>query len=954
MCNAPKDFFVPSFDVKRISRNKLHKYLIKDRPDGKILNEISTGPACIYQQTANGHSSLFLALARSKESVVRQLLEVYENDHKMLLATGYTNDVAVLVAFGSDEISFVERKIPKISTELDEDSTKNFMILMKPNNASTLRVEKISPKSDDEQKVFISIVERLHKNGTFDVNTFNSNRDTLFLVASSCGLIWALEKLLELGAQKTNINASLELACANNQLDTVKWFRKKFQPDLLKFMMEGSALFHLAASGAFETFDFIMSEIQKFDGDEHVMEIFSRRMENNGCNILMHAINLGQFEFAEKCLKFNPDLDMHDESNSNTLHMLLRSSPTSEKLCKTLIKMKPNLLVMEDSNQWTPLHMLATNNFLDEITKAYQHYPTYKNAFFRMFVDSPTVQKEKENIWCETPGHLAFREVVSGGHLTMAEFILENHPDEFESSAYISGLLVSLAQKPDSVEFVKRLQKLKHFDINVPDREKDFPLLAALRQKRFDLLQFFLESGTIKDVNSMVDWTKFNILNYAIWKKPVEVSGTPYAICCFPKEIDSSDDEQEAASPVAATPQVEFNLEQQKAENEAEGRKMFEIFLDLVQRGADVKCRGEQGMTLLHVAVDCDNIQVVGELLKLGLNVDDLSDDGNSPLHHVKSAEVFKALMEGNAKSELVNLKNVSGTTPFMNFVSLFGHDPVPKDLFAGFIAHKSDVKAADNEGYKPILAVSTEDWIRRLLENGADINATNNSGENAVHVALRTQKWKFAKFLLLQTEIDRFAVTNDGVSYLGYLHMSDVNCRNIFDGKLKSLFNELVEKFINGKTAYGGLVINAFVNEANFEVIQHPKADLHQTEADGQTCLHKAITFKSNLEVVKVLVDRGLDVNAVNESGFTPLMFCIDKDCTEVAVFLITLPNINLNLTNAYGFTALHYAARMENGKVLCKLLAAGADPKVVNNVNQTFYDLLNEFDKKLFSSYA
>lgn len=356
---------------------------------------------------------------------------------------------------------------------------------------------------------------------------------------------------------------------------------------------------------------------------------------------------------------------------------------------------------------------------------------------------------------------------------------------------------------------------------------------------------------------------------------------------------------------------------------------------------------------MLHTAVDYNNLEVVQELLKL-LPTDEIDHNGNTPLHHVKSVEVFKVIMESKPKPELLNLKNTQGRTPFMNFVSLFGHDPVPVELFSEFMKHKADINAADNDGYKPIHAVSTEQWLKLLLANGADINATNNSGENAVHIALRTHRFKFARFLLHHTEIDRFAVTADEVSYIGYVTVGNVMFHEIFDGGLRVLFDELVDKHINGKTLFGGLLINVFINDSNLKLIQHPKADLHQAEADGQTCLHRAIIFKSNLQVVKILVDRGLDINAVNESGFTPLMFCIDYQCSDIALFLIEQSNINLNLTNVYGFTALHYAARNEDTKVLCKLLAAGADPTILNNENQTFYDLLSDFDKKLFSAYA
>jgi ankyrin repeat protein len=297
-----------------------------------------------------------------------------------------------------------------------------------------------------------------------------------------------------------------------------------------------------------------------------------------------------------------------------------------------------------------------------------------------------------------------------------------------------------------------------------------------------------------------------------------------------------------------------------------------------------------------------------------------------------------------------MNKHNIS----LMNFVSLFGRDAVPLDFFDEFIKAGCDVNLSDNVGYRPIHAVSTSEWVKLLLARGADINATNGNGENAVHIALREQKCQLAKFLLLHTNIDRYAVNSSEVSYIGYITLSNVNNHNdIFCDDLEALYDELVEKHINSKTLYGGLLINAFISIYDLKRIRNPKADLHQMEPDKQTCLHRAVRFRKHSKKVKLLVNSGLDINAVNESGFTPLMFSIDFHCSKIANFLIEQNNINLNLANDYGFTALHYAARNTDIKVLCNLLLAGADPKFRNKDNQTFYDILCVFHKKLFSFY-
>lgn len=548
MCSVPKAFFVPTHDAKRISRSKLHKYLIRERPDEKILNEICHGPACIYQPTTNGYSAMFLAIAKDKENILRKLMEIYENDHKALVENGYKNDVAVLIAFGVGDNTFVNDKLSKFISESEDESEKKFLILMKETNEAVPQVKSVSPKNEDEQKTFLEIVERLHINGTFDVNTRNSNDDTLFLAAASQGQIWVLEKLIELGAEhdvpNKQLTSPLEFACINHQFETVKWIHKKFKPDLLKFMREGFALFNIAASGDFEIFDYIMTEIKRLDGDEHVDEIFGRRTEYHDTNILMEGINKNQFDFVIKCLKYEPDLSICDSSGNNMLHALLRCWPMHHELCKILIRKQSNLLIMEDSNQWTPLHLLAMRNCLEEVKEVYEKFPAYKNTFFKNFADTPTIEKEKEQIWCQTAGHSVFSSILGEGNFVMAEYILDNHLDEFGSASHISGLVIMLAQQPNSLGFLKRLQKLKHFDINVPHEGQHFPLVTVLSQKRFDMFKYMIELCNVKDLNVMLDChAKNNLLHYAIWNNPVHVTGMPLTECNLPCEADSSDDE---------------------------------------------------------------------------------------------------------------------------------------------------------------------------------------------------------------------------------------------------------------------------------------------------------------------------------------------------------------------------------------------------------------------------
>lgn len=80
------------------------------------------------------------------------------------------------------------------------------------------------------------------------------------------------------------------------------------------------------------------------------------------------------------------------------------------------------------------------------------------------------------------------------------------------------------------------------------------------------------------------------------------------------------------------------------------------------------------------------------------------------------------------------------------------------------------------------------------------------------------------------------------------------------------------------------------------------------------------------NLKLVKHFLERGVDVNATDENGFTPLMMAASEDQPEIAQLLID-KGAKVNFVNAQGWTALTEAAdegALATAKVL---LNAGAD---------------------------
>ena len=78
-------------------------------------------------------------------------------------------------------------------------------------------------------------------------------------------------------------------------------------------------------------------------------------------------------------------------------------------------------------------------------------------------------------------------------------------------------------------------------------------------------------------------------------------------------------------------------------------------------------------------------------------------------------------------------------------------------------------------------------------------------------------------------------------------------------------------------------------------------------TLLDGFTPLHLA-AYGDNMELAKLLIDSGADLEAKNENGETPLHLAAWGDNIEIAKFLID-SGADVNAKTNYGFTPLHRA---------------------------------------------
>lgn len=92
-------------------------------------------------------------------------------------------------------------------------------------------------------------------------------------------------------------------------------------------------------------------------------------------------------------------------------------------------------------------------------------------------------------------------------------------------------------------------------------------------------------------------------------------------------------------------------------------------------------------------------------------------------------------------------------------------------------------------------------------------------------------------------------------------------------------------------------------------------------------------------LDVVKHLIEHGVDINTQNLRGSTALHIAAYNGNIQMAMFLLT-NHAEVDTQNVYSSTALYYAAEQSNVEMVRLLLSYGANPNLQCYFNQTPFE--------------
>ena len=385
--------------------------------------------------------------------------------------------------------------------------------------------------------------------------------------------------------------------------------------------------------------------------------------------------------------------------------------------------------------------------------------------------------------------------------------------------------------------------------------------------------------------------------------------------------------------------------------------KQLEMYNVLLAASADVTQKDMYGDTVLHVctmaAVKTDVLSV---LINHGAPVNERNKKGVTPLSlAIEKNNTEHVIFYARAGAD-INAEDMEGNTPLTRAL-----ESPSIDMLKNLITPQN-VLSKDSAGNTPLhialIKDSPFDYIKFLVETGADVNARNKDGDSVLFLAVRKNK-KDVGDLLLSKNADIFASNTENNSPLRIaltqggevqdwlitsqtLNASDGSGNSPLhyacEWKLDEAVSALIQKGANvnavnanGESALFAAVkadspstINILVENG---IITDTRSNLTRDHL-GNTPLHYAVKWNS-LQAAQSVISLGFDVNSQNLSGKTALSDCCRSDKKQMAVLLIQ-NGANVNSTDVTGRSVLVDAIQSGNEEMVNLLLEKGANPLI------------------------
>ncbi|KAK8252580.1 ankyrin repeat-containing domain protein [Phyllosticta capitalensis] len=554
----------------------------------------------------------------------------------------------------------------------------------------------------------------------------------------------------------------------------------------------------------------------------------------------------------------------------------------------------------------------------------------------------------------ETAGGTPLYQAVSNKNTDVCRMLLAHGADASYSGA--SGPVLAVAAGKNSIEMVKLLVEYGA-DVNFRIKEEDFTALhhAIADSASMEIIEFLLEKGADPNLRTPEEAP----LYHAVFRRNVELirllieQGANVNILAgksnwTPLQAAYKD-------PIITKMLLDSGAEiNAMAEDTGHSALMLaamfnepEVVEILLQNNADVNLRGVSSQhpyrydcTALSAAVSHGHVQVARMLLEAGANVN----------YHDK---YYSVLRDAAATSEDM-LRTIMEFRPDLTVETEPGRSALHWQTLLSnvkILVHGGiEIDHVDDSGATPLChaaAHGNPDVVQFLLKKGASIKTSSKRG-SVLHWACRYGSLETVK-LLVEAGADVHRVHPEVGSVLYVACEQPLHSSSEFweesDRKGRSVIQYLLEECekkpnINRTGGPFGYPLSAACmicssTTVDFLLQHGAKIDVH--DEFGRYPIHLAA--RADKENFELLRGKGADLYCLDKSRRNILHFAVQSGRADLTKSVLKATDGLLNVTDAHGWTPLHFAARGFvpfrsplnagwNAEVIKLLVEEGADP--------------------------
>lgn len=348
-----------------------------------------------------------------------------------------------------------------------------------------------------------------------------------------------------------------------------------------------------------------------------------------------------------------------------------------------------------------------------------------------------------------------------------------------------------------------------------------------------------------------------------------------------------------------------------------------EVSALLLQRGAQIHAKDTFGQTPLHIAAYVGNAPLVGLLLKKGAHTGSADKNDRNPLHLAAWGNHLKVVEMLLAAGASADHRDSAGFTPL--HLAVTKREDTSNTVRA-LISHGADVNARERAGETPLFYARNIGTVKTLIASGADVRIRDREYRTVLHRLVSGNRLPFdpkqmqpiAEFWDLATE-DRYKL----YEHKWRLFSTDDQEENVMDLLLQKGAG------IDDRDSHGASALNyavRFNSGSSVKALIERGADVNVKDNEQKTIFHCMAERWNNIssktliwkDTIDILIKKGVDINARDVNGATPLDYAIwNRDSELIGLFRGKGGKPSLALP-----AAAENAAKSGNRKKLRKLL--------------------------------